>query len=248
MPSAAHPKHRFGRVLLYILLGSVLFFGCMTILAGIIQQDPGDFELIDKIPPEMLSMNKCVSSGKLRDGWVEYREQGLKVKVVFPDAVESISGLWYAEKAQAEVNGEVIEGDPDVLFKKWDEHIIDKPNAKASPSFTVKIPLTEKDIHKTITINASMLAHYPYNLNDGINFGESYDTLEAQYHVFVVSPEDVSIKQQYDKWANDREIAMNRVPTLITGCVLSALSGGLIVLMIVRGKRKEKAFENNYHK
>jgi hypothetical protein len=137
-----------------------------------------------------------------------------------------------------EVNGSVIEGKPDNRFKKWDEQIPDRQNKKASPSFTVEIPLDNDDIHKTITITASMLVYYPYNLNDGVNFTESSDMLDAQYHVFVVSLDDVAAKQAYDKWANERDVATNRTQMLIVGCVLTALPGGLIALMIVRRKRK----------
>jgi hypothetical protein len=94
-----HPKRSFGRILLYTLLGTVLLFGCMAILAASIQKDPGDYKHMDKIPPEMLSMEKCTSIGGLRDGWVEYTEEGFRAKVVFPDAMESIQGMWYADKA-----------------------------------------------------------------------------------------------------------------------------------------------------
>jgi hypothetical protein len=132
------------------------------------------------------------------------------LQITYKDAVEALHYHWYGENAQVQLeNGKTLPGRPAKKSKEWGD-VVDYSWTTISPSFNVSVPFTESDLHKRINIRATMDIVYATvkesdKIVDGLRYRvqsltDSTISLERKYTLFVVTPDEVKWRKDYDTW------------------------------------------------
>lgn len=206
-----------GIILLSILLALVFLLGISMISMSLTATKPdpsaaASFKITDSLPKELFSMDKCVGfwNSNLRNGLAVYDQRGMNVNIVYPSAIKTIDRYWYGNNAYLVANGVKAYGSPDSKEKGWSDHIsvssTSEQGGAVSPSFSVTIPLSEKDIHEKVEIDAYMTVTYPSNNGNG-TFSNPSEQLSKHYELFLVSQEDVALKEKLTNQKSQFEAA-----------------------------------------
>jgi hypothetical protein len=141
-----------------------------------------------------------------------YDKQERATRITYEKAVSALKNNWYGKNAQVQVdNGKILLGHPDKTVKEWGD-VVDYWWTTISPSFEVPAPFTESDLHKRINIRATMDVVYAtvnetYRIVNGVRYrvqslADATTSLEREYTLFVVTPDEVKWREQYDTWKN----------------------------------------------
>ncbi|MFZ0959491.1 MAG: hypothetical protein WAO35_01195, partial [Terriglobia bacterium] len=249
-----HPAAKeIAKITALVLLGLVFFLGIVMIAMSVSATKPdpsklASFKFPDNVPKELFSMDKSLSfwSPHLRNGLAVCDKSGMKVRIEYPSAIKSIHRHWYSPSAYLQINGVKVDGVPDSTAKDWADNIevsrTSESDDAVSPGFSVTVPLPEKDLHKTLDIDAMMLVAYPSNNGNG-SFSNVSQQLSKHYELFVVSAQEMALRErilnQKSQLETDKALWEQRTSTLVVGITFSSASLLFFAFAYVAHKRSQ---------
>jgi hypothetical protein len=227
----------FGIIALVVLLAFIFLMGIMMIAMSVTATKPdpsaASFKIPDTLPKELFTLDKCLPfwNRNLRNGLVVYDEGGIKVNIEYPSAIKSVHRNWYGSSAYLLMNGVKVEGSPESKSKGWSDNIsvsrASESDDAVSPSFSVTLPLSEKDMHKMLEIDAYMTVTYPSNNGNG-TFSNPSEQLSRHYQLFQVSRQDMVLREklthQKSQMETNKDIWEHRTTNLGIGITFTAAS------------------------
>jgi hypothetical protein len=141
---------------------------------------------------------KTWSSGGQDNALVVYNPEYIQMQITF-GSFTSISGMYRSTYAKLEIAETGIELPIEPLRSDvWNDTIYTyQPNVYTSCGFRANLTLNETNIHQTIQLKAKMTVVYPQSHDDS-HFLDVSQTFETTKNLFVVTPEEMELKQQLD--------------------------------------------------
>lgn len=186
-------------------------------------------QIPEGLPEEVLSLPAAydVVPADADNFVVFYAEQDAVQLTIQFESLSSLEGYWAYEDAWVDTEGalggtydaEQREREPD-----WGDTIqtYDNPNQTVTPYFLVELPLEEKHLYDEVQVSARMNITYPELFGDD-EYRERDRRARRDFTLFVASPADRVLRQQYDAWARNSGILGPGLPLLIVIGVVGAL-------------------------
>lgn len=225
---------RFRRVLgLELMIGAGLyaFVAVSSLGIGVAARQPS---VPPETPSQVLELQEVGSDFK--DGLIVYQEQPYKLKVVFdekdvdpedledPDRskpiLESLGGYWSGTDAQLSAAGhETVQGKAANTRSDWPPTLRDEPEAAFRPEMTAAVPLTEDDIHRELTVRASMVVELPFRAGSG-KYDLETTSVSKTAKLFVITPEEKKLRDDKETWRDRSAILVGGVMWLVLAASL----------------------------
>jgi hypothetical protein len=162
----------------------------------------------EELPEQVLNLPAAYDTVALgsEEFVVFYTNEGdTRLNILF-ESISSIEGHWAYDDAWVEAEQALrgtYDADPPSRAESWGDSIYTSergdPTENVTPAFAVDLPLEEKHLYDEIELSARMIVSFPEPYGDD-QYEVSERRASRRFTLFVASPEDRVIRQQYDSW------------------------------------------------
>jgi hypothetical protein len=166
-------------------------------------------EIPEELPEEVIDLPAAYDTVPLgSDQFVVFYspEDDTTLNIIF-ESISSIEGYWAYDDAWVEAEQALrgtYDADPPRRSPDWGDTISttdrNDPTENVMPTFTVDLPLEEKHLYDEIELSARMIVSFPEPFGSDL-YEISERRASRRFTLFVASPEDRVIREQYDSWS-----------------------------------------------